>query len=102
MQIVLNTPIAPDGQPLHPARTPGMTERLLEFQAPDPDPVDPLTRRERDALALVADGKTDWEVSVILGISEATARFHIDNGRKKLGAVNRAQAVARMANRRLI
>lgn len=79
-----------------------LTERLLEFEAADPEPVDPLTRRERDALALVADGKTDWEVSVILGIAEATARFHIDNGRKKLGAVNRAQAVARMANRRLI
>jgi LuxR family quorum sensing-dependent transcriptional regulator len=79
-----------------------LTERLLEFEAKDAERLDPLTPRERDALALVADGKTDWEVSVILGVAEATARFHIDNGRRKLGAVNRAQAVARMANRRLI
>ena len=54
------------------------------------------------AAALVADGKTDWEISVILGVSEATARFHVDNGRRKLGAVTRAQAVARLVNLRLI
>jgi DNA-binding CsgD family transcriptional regulator len=79
-----------------------LTERLLDFDVEEAAPTETLTRRERDALALVADGKTDWEVSMILGIAEATARFHIDNGRRKLGAVNRAQAVARMANRRLI
>jgi LuxR family quorum sensing-dependent transcriptional regulator len=39
---------------------------------------------------------------VILGVAEATARFHVDNARRKLGAVTRAQAVARMVNQRLI
>lgn len=53
-----------------------------------------LTRRERDALGFVADGKTDWEVANILGVSEATARFHVDNARRKLNASNRAHAVA--------
>jgi LuxR family transcriptional regulator, quorum-sensing system regulator BjaR1 len=79
-----------------------LTERLMTFadQAP-PAPVR-LTSRERDSLALVADGKTDWEISVILGVSEATARFHVDNARRKLGAVTRAQAVARLVNQRLI
>ena len=56
-----------------------------------------LTDRERDALAWVAKGKSDWEISRILGVSEATARFHVDNARRKLGAANRAHAVARMA-----
>jgi len=78
-----------------------LTERLMSF-ALAPPRRDPLTRRERDALALVAEGKSDWEISVILGISEATARFHVDNARKKLGAVTRAQAVARLVNQRLI
>lgn len=80
-----------------------LTERLLDF-VDDAGPSDaiPLTDRERDALVLVADGKTDWEISVIFGVSESTARFHVDNGRKKLGAVNRAQAVANLINRRLI
>jgi len=51
---------------------------------------------------LVAEGKTDWEISVILGIAEATVRSHVDNARRKLGAINRAQAVARLVNQRLI
>lgn len=55
-----------------------------------------LTPREKDALAWVAEGKSDWEISVILGLSEATVRFHVDNARRKLGAVNRAHAVARL------
>lgn len=80
-----------------------LTEHLLSFAADRerPAPVR-LTARERDSLALVAEGKTDWEISVILGVSEATARFHVDNGRRKLGAVTRAQAVAMMVNRRLV
>ena len=79
-----------------------LTEHLLEFaDLPRPEAIR-LTPRERDSLALVAEGKTDWEVSVILGISEATARFHIDNGRAKLGAVTRAQAVAKLVHQRLI
>ncbi|MBX9745676.1 MAG: helix-turn-helix transcriptional regulator [Hyphomonadaceae bacterium] len=47
-------------------------------------------------MAFVADGKTDWEISVIMGIAEATVRFHADNARRKLGAVNRAHAIARL------
>lgn len=79
-----------------------LTERLITFADEDaPAPVR-LTSRERDSLALVADGKTDWEISVILGVSEGTARFHVDNARHKLGAVTRAQAVARLVNQRLI
>lgn len=55
-----------------------------------------LTARERDALSWVAEGKSDWEIAVILGLSETTVRYHVDNARRKLGAVNRAQAVARL------
>ena len=82
-----------------------LTERLMMLTDPPeteaPEPV-VLTPRERDAIAWVAEGKSDWEISVILGVSEATARWHVDNARRKLGAVNRAQAVARMAAARLI
>ncbi|WP_318014059.1 helix-turn-helix transcriptional regulator [Mesorhizobium sp. BH1-1-5] len=79
-----------------------LTERLMSLTSPPPTAAVRLTRRERDSLALVAEGKTDWEISVILGIAEATVRFHVDNARRKLGAVNRAQAVARLVNQRLI
>jgi len=79
-----------------------LTERLMSLTTPPPSAVVRLTARERDSLALVAEGKTDWEISVIIGIAEATVRFHVDNARRKLGAVNRAQAVARLVNQRLI
>lgn len=79
-----------------------LTERLMSLCEPPAEAPVQLTDRERDSLALVAEGKTDWEISVILGISEATARFHVDNGRRKLGAVTRAHAVARLVNLRLI
>ena len=79
-----------------------LTERLMTFAAPPGDDEVRLTDRERDALAWVAEGKSDWETSVILGVSESTVRFHVDNARKKLGAVNRTQAVARLAAARLL
>jgi LuxR family quorum sensing-dependent transcriptional regulator len=74
-----------------------LAERLMEFRpdgaAPPPPPA--LGARERDAIAYVAEGKTDWEIAQILGIAESTARFHVDNARRKLGATNRAHAVAK-------
>jgi LuxR family transcriptional regulator, quorum-sensing system regulator BjaR1 len=79
-----------------------LTERLMTFAGPPGEDDVRLTPRERDALAWVAEGKSDWEISVILGVSETTVRFHVDNARRKLGAVTRAQAVARLAAARLI
>lgn len=73
-----------------------LTEHLIGFAEPPGEEVK-LTDRERDALAWVAEGKSDWEIGKILAVSETTVRFHVDNGRRKLGAVNRAQAVARLA-----
>jgi len=78
-----------------PATPPLATPR---FAAPTPAGISDagvrLTPRERSALSWVAEGKSDWEISVILGLSAATVRFHVDNARRKLGAVTRAQAVA--------
>lgn len=93
---------APDAEAARAWQMAGLllVERLLAL-SPDPDPPADtgLTLRERDALCFVADGKTDWEIAQILGIAEATARFHVDNARRKLGASNRAQAVARLIAR---
>lgn len=76
-----------------------LTERLMEFSDGLEDDLPELSPRERDCLAYVADGRRDSEIADLLGISETTARFHVDNARRKLGAANRAQAVARLANR---
>lgn len=53
-----------------------------------------LTEREKEILRWLAQGKSNWEVSVILKISERTVRFHINNIMKKLDAVNRTHAMA--------
>jgi DNA-binding CsgD family transcriptional regulator len=53
-----------------------------------------LTPRERECLQWVAAGKTDWEISQILSISEQTVHGYVQNALAKLGARTRAQAVA--------
>jgi DNA-binding NarL/FixJ family response regulator len=61
-----------------------------------------LTNRERDVLRLVAAGDSNKQIAVKLRISERTAKFHVTSIFTKLGAENRAQAVAIAAERRLI
>lgn len=56
-----------------------------------------LSARELECLRWVAVGKTDWEIGMILGLSPATIKFHLDRARGKLGTRTRAQAVARLA-----
>jgi LuxR family quorum sensing-dependent transcriptional regulator len=53
-----------------------------------------LTKREVECLRWAASGKTEWEISCILHVSEHTADKHLANAHRKLGAANRAQAVA--------
>jgi LuxR family transcriptional regulator, quorum-sensing system regulator BjaR1 len=53
-----------------------------------------LTPREIECIKWAADGKTEWEISTILGISEHTADKHLSNAHRKLQAANRPQAVA--------
>ena len=52
-----------------------------------------LTPRELEALRWTMDGKTAWEVGSILGITERTAVLHLSNAMRKLGCVNKHQAV---------
>ncbi len=53
-----------------------------------------LTPREVECLKWAASGKTEWEISAILNVSEHTADKHLANAHRKLGAANRVQAVA--------
>ncbi len=61
-----------------------------------------LTAREREVLRLVAAGKSNKEIGAALHISERTAKFHVTAIFNKLGAENRAQAVAVAKERHLI
>jgi DNA-binding NarL/FixJ family response regulator len=51
-----------------------------------------LTRREREILVLVAQGKSNHDIARTLVISERTARTHVSNVLSKLGLASRTQA----------
>lgn len=53
-----------------------------------------LSSREQEVLNWLGRGKSTWDISIILGVSERTVNFHINNVKVKLDAVNRCQAVA--------
>jgi LuxR family transcriptional regulator, quorum-sensing system regulator BjaR1 len=76
--------------------------RIRTLDRPKLEKRDLLTAREREVLRWAADGKTAWEVSVILKISERTVKFHLIQASRKLNAVNRTSAVAKALARGLI
>lgn len=61
-----------------------------------------LTNAEREALLWVANGKSSWEISVILKISESAVDRRIQRACEKLDAVNRLQAVVKAIRAREI
>lgn len=61
-----------------------------------------LTPRELEVLRLAADGASTAELGEQLGISPATVKSHFESAYAKLGARNRAGAVAAAFRRGLI
>jgi DNA-binding CsgD family transcriptional regulator len=53
-----------------------------------------LTRREREILNLVAEGKTNLEIAEELWVSPSTVRKHLENVYGKLGVHTRTAAAA--------
>ncbi|MFN3233081.1 MAG: helix-turn-helix transcriptional regulator [Alphaproteobacteria bacterium] len=53
----------------------------------------PITQREKDCLQWTGVGRSDWDISALLGISEATVRLHLQRAMHKLGVPTRTQAV---------
>ena len=80
--------------------SPSVTRRLIrEFVAqpgrhrPPPEQLAELTEREREVLALVAQGLSNPEIAERLVISPATAKTHVSRTMMKLHAHDRAQLV---------
>ncbi len=55
----------------------------------------PLSPRELEVLRWTLEGKTAWEVGMILSISDRTAAIHANNATRKLGCINKHQAALR-------
>lgn len=53
-----------------------------------------LSAKELEVLKWAGQGKTVWEISMIITSSTATVKFHLQNVYRKLGVSTRAQAVA--------
>ncbi len=54
-----------------------------------------LTSRQHDCLLLAIQGKTDWEISRILGLSEETVTEHLDLARQRYGVAKRLPLAVR-------
>ncbi|GEC91558.1 response regulator [Brevibacillus brevis] len=74
----------------------GTAERSFsvdESQAIDPKVIESLTRREREVLQLMAEGKSNRAIGEFLFISEKTVKNHVSSILQKLNVQDRTQAV---------
>jgi LuxR family quorum sensing-dependent transcriptional regulator len=74
---------------------------VMDLVAARPHAQLPLTSREREVLAWSAQGKSAWEIGEILSVAKRTVDEHAQTAMRKLGAVNRTQAVAIALRQRL-
>jgi DNA-binding NarL/FixJ family response regulator len=80
------------GAVIHPQLTRTFIEEVHLTESPAEQA--PLSKREREILQKIANGATTKEVANDLGISPHTVKTHLERIFEKLGANDRAQAVA--------
>jgi two-component system, NarL family, response regulator NreC len=96
---------APAEELLRAVRTVAAGDTYLDATATEPAPPDPtagggtnerslLSKREREVLQLLANGRTNDETAQEVGLSPATVRTYVENAMHKLKADSRTHAVA--------
>ncbi len=82
--------------------TPHLHVALMRTAFPPSGSRSLLTVREREVLQWMIEGKTNWETSLILCISERTVKFHVQNILAKLQSSTRGQAIAHALEQGLV
>ncbi len=72
------------------------------IRPPEDAPDEGLTAREAEVLGLLAEGLSNKAIAARLGISEHTAKFHVNAILAKLGAESRAAAIVKAARLGLV
>ena len=90
-----------------PAAPPAAAKPAAAYVRPGEDRLleslpEPLTARERQVLALLAEGLPNKGIAAALDISDQTVKFHVAAIIGKLGASNRTDAVRRAVRRGLV
>jgi DNA-binding CsgD family transcriptional regulator len=75
-------------------RMPSRTPPPGEDQGDTAHNITTLSERQMQVLALVAEGRTDNEIAIQLGLSAKTISSYVQHIRNRFGAQSRAQAVA--------
>jgi DNA-binding NarL/FixJ family response regulator len=79
---------------VHPAEVGTLLPTLTSSTTEIAPLVEPLTKREREVLQMLATGLGNKEIAARLAISDHTAKFHVASILGKLGASTRTEAVA--------
>lgn len=79
-----------------------MLQYCMDQQPTKHTAVAQLTPKEQEVLKWAIEGKTCWETSIILSVTEAAIKFHLNNIYKKFGVSSKAQAIVKAISSRHI
>ena len=79
---------------LHPLTIAALPHAAINTSRTTEELVEPLTKREKEVLQMLAAGLGNKEIAAKLNISDHTAKFHVGSILGKLGVSTRAEAVA--------
>lgn len=87
---------------VHPSELGTVLPATAASSVPVDDSLEPLTRREREVLQMLAAGLANKEIAARLVISDHTVKFHVASILGKLGASSRTEAVSTGIRRGLV
>jgi len=77
---------------LHPRVAGHLVDALRQGTSPGAEALHSLSQREREVLALMAEGMSNFDIAERLGIGEKTVKTHVSNVLAKLDVADRTQA----------